>query len=99
MEFNNLPKFDQTNGELLCPQCGNEYLHHEKIEAFQRLEDAVSGLHVSIEGEELVVDKNLGGNPSMRRHGLKIQFRCESCSHKPVMKIDQHKGNTYITFE
>lgn len=92
-----LPQFDFTNGELICPSCGGLYLHHERVEVFQRNEDAGEGLHVIVEGLSTKVDTKISGNPSMRRHGLKIYFRCEGCTHSPVISLEQHKGNTYIS--
>lgn len=91
-----LPEFEDANGELICPNCGSLYLHHEKIEVFERAEDASEGLHVSVDGMSIAVDTKLLGNPSMRRHGLKIHFRCEGCKHLPVLSLEQHKGCTYM---
>ncbi|MEA3437936.1 MAG: hypothetical protein U9R43_15845 [Thermodesulfobacteriota bacterium] len=96
------PTFESYEGfgaELKCPSCGFNYLYHDRIEVFDRTEDAETGLHVDVSDEKVSVDNNLNGNPSGRRHGLKIYFRCEGCSEKPVMSILQHKGNTYINFE
>lgn len=98
-----IPKFEgydeQGDGELVCPACGGLNLHHEKIEIFERAEDSVTGLHVTVENLKLELDNKLDGNPSTRRHGMKIQFSCETCKAIPVLSICQHKGQTYVSFD
>lgn len=83
---------------LKCPSCGFNYLHQEVVEIFERVEDAVDGLHVKVEKLSLTADTNLKGNPSRRRHGLTIKFSCEGCNCRPVLEIIQHKGNTFVDF-
>ena len=83
-------------GELKCPSCGSNYLHHEKVEVFERGEDEEKGLHVTIENGVAKTDTNLSGNPSARRHGLLIHFSCEGCKANPVLSLSQHKGNTWV---
>ncbi|NKD15262.1 MULTISPECIES: hypothetical protein [Aeromonas] len=93
-----VPKFNY-NGELICPSCGFDYLHHDKVEVFECGEDAEHGVHVTISDGKAVMDTSLAGNPSARRHGLSVHFWCEGCDAKPVLSISQHKGNTQMTFE
>lgn len=97
------PKFGEYQqgfgAELECPACGSNYLHHDRVEIFECGEDATSGVHVAVEGGKATVDTALEGNPSARRHGLKIFFWCEGCEAKPVLSVSQHKGNTYVDFE
>lgn len=97
-------KFDE-HGVLLCPECGGNYLHHHIVETFNRGEDEKQGLHTIIKsgdfkGDGKCVDikhDNLAGNPSWRRHGLRIEFTCEFCSNEPiVLNIAQHKGETQM---
>ena len=87
-------------GELKCPSCGGSSLHHEKVDIFNRSknseDDDPDGLHVKIENDTVTTDTNLSGNPSQRRYGLTILFWCESCNHKPLLSISQHKGNTWL---
>lgn len=97
------PEFEQyiegAGALLLCPSCGGNYLHHEKVEIFERIEDADDGIHISVSDGTATVDKNLIDNPSSRRHGLIIHFTCEHCPATPIMTIIQHKGNTWIDFK
>jgi hypothetical protein len=89
----------EGSGALLeCPACGGDYLNHVKIEIFEREEDANTGIHVSVTNDQITTDKDLVGNPSKRRHGLYICFKCEHCSATPVLTIAQHKGNTWVDF-
>lgn len=97
------PRFEQYIegfGSLLeCPACHGNNLHHGKIEVFERVEDEKTGLHVSVNNGELMEDKDLNGNPSSRRNGLVVHFKCEQCSAEPVLAIAQHKGNTWVDFK
>ena len=90
------------NGEnvLLCPVCGEEYLHQGKIEVFERSEDDVFGTHTMVNGPcTNVCHDSLEGNPSARRQGLIIHFLCEGCGHIYVMEIYQHKGLTFMGWQ
>ena len=35
---------------LNCPNCRSGYLHSEKVEVFNRAEDAKQGMHVVVDG-------------------------------------------------
>lgn len=98
-----IPKFGQYfevyGAELICPSCNFNYLHHEKVEVFECGEDATYGVHVTVADAKAICDTSLEGNPSARRHGLKIYFSCEGCKAKPVLSLSQHKGNTYVDFK
>ena len=96
------PKFNAPQGgydaELLCPSCGGNFLHHERVEVFERAEDQKEGLHISISEGAIAIDTNIKGNPSIRRQGLSIYFRCEECSATSIFKVQQHKGSTFVDF-
>ena len=94
-------KFYSETGEdwLRCPACGEANLHHEKVELFERKEDEKTGLHVVVAGKKISADTNIKGNPSARRHGLRIYFRCEHCPAKPTISFAQHKGATIVDME
>ena len=89
--------------ELGCPNCGDPYLHHGVIEIFDRAEDSKITTHVVVAHEMMVktgprpsVELN---NPSLRRHGLRINHWCEGCSHSMDLCLAQHKGNTYLYWD
>lgn len=96
------PQFsiDQYGEEasLLCPSCGHDNLHHERIEIFDRTEDEPSGIHLTVFHGKATFDTSLEGNPCIRRHGLKIRFSCETCVARPVLSISQDTGTTYVEF-
>ena len=98
-----IPKFGEYHegfgAELQCPSCGFNYLHHDRVEVFECGEDATHGVHVTVSDGKATFDTSLEGNPSRRRHGLKVHFWCEGCKAKPVLSIIQHKGNTYVDFQ
>lgn len=81
---------------LVCPNCGLNWLHHYQIDAFERDEDAETGLHIRVTKDRAEIDGNLEENPSGRRHGLAITFFCEQCPARPVLNIYQHKGQEFV---
>lgn len=98
-----LPHFGHDNGKdgfaLLCPSCGGDFLHHDRVEVYEPLhEDAETGHHVIVAGGQTTVTSDLTGNPSARRNGLTIRFWCEGCWALPLLRFAQHKGTTYVQF-
>jgi hypothetical protein len=88
---------------LLCPRCGEDYLHQGRVEVFARSEDATTGLHTTTDAEDVRVDHDLRANPSARRQGLTIAFDCELCDGGDdapglVLTIAQHKGRTFLAW-
>jgi len=108
------PKFDESGYDcppiLLCPKCGFDYLHHEKIEIFERqAEDDKQGLHLVVASRadstvaassriNVLTNTDISENPSRRRNGMKISFWCEGCDVVSVLVIEQHKGQTFMDF-
>lgn len=87
------PKFDLRSdpAELLCPNCGFNYLHHFRVEVFDRA-------HTVLTGHNVQIDHKLDGNPSRRSDGLSVFFYCERCPKVSRLDIAQHKGNTHVEF-
>jgi len=85
--------------ELVCPSCGGNCLHHDRIDIFERGEDQDQGIHVLVAEGQGTFNTDLAGNPSARRDGLSIHFWCEDCSAKPVLTIAQHKCNAFVNFK
>lgn len=94
------------DGELLCPGCGSINLHHGLVTIFSRYEDqenvavttvtTASRERASVTSVETTAGKD---NPSARRHGLNIRFRCEQCPGEFELGIAQHKGSTYLNWK
>ena len=87
------------DGVLVCPNCGFDYLHHGRVEVFnRRCEDAEDGFHCTVWSSSADSDHNMRGNPSTRRDGVLIHIEeCEGCECPPVaLAIYQHKGQTFI---
>ncbi len=100
-------KQNSGGANLLCPRCGNTYLHHRGVVAYDRSEDAETVLKTSVEvGKTTVqlVAQAESGNPSSRRDGLVIQFWCENCgggddgSSVIELTLAQHKGETEMAW-
>jgi hypothetical protein len=85
-------------GALACPCCGNSYLHHGKIVAYERCEDAPRVLRIEVAGGAAKLEwvANDSRNPSARRHGLCIEFCCENCGCDSELTIAQHKGESLL---
>ena len=92
---------------LPCPRCGNDYLHHRGVTAFDRMEDSEIVLRTAVEvGKTTVqlVAQADSGNPSVRRDGLVIQFWCEHCGGGDdgesiiELTLAQHMGATQIAW-
>lgn len=84
---------------LVCPSCGESYLHQTEVTTYWRDEDANTGLRNISSAKRSLVDDSMAGNPSDRRQGLTIRFDCESCDATPVLTIVQHKGNTFLRWK
>lgn len=85
---------------LNCP-CGMNNLHQSKYEIFDRGEDSERVTKTVIENKDVFitdVSNQLSGNPSSRRHGMKIHFWCEG-GHDMVLNIYQHKGCTFMEWD
>ena len=54
------------------------------------------GRHVEVERGKVAMDRALSGIPSMRRHGLRIQFSCEPCIGFSEGTLVQHNGDTNV---
>ena len=84
---------------LLCPTCGGDCTHTERVDVYEREEDAESGLHVAVSDLRVKVTTDLAGNPSPRRYGIRIQVSCEECGGTATLAVYQHKGTTYLYWE
>lgn len=96
-----VPKFTEEFGGyilLKCPSCQGNNVCHTAIEIFDREEDK-DGLHVVVDKAGVRTDTNMKGNPSTRRHGLRIVFSCETCPALTALTIAQHKGETEVRSE
>lgn len=92
-------KIVDWDNALCCPACGNNYLHQGRVTAFNRNEDDQLTHRVDVDYNNITavtVPSEGSGNPSPRRHGLVVEFRCETCTHVPRLVILQHKGGTYV---
>jgi len=88
------------DGALCCSHCGFNYIYHTKTEVFEREgEDVPKGIHVIIGANDVKIKKDMKGNPSPRRDGIKIYLSCENCDKITVLTIVQHKGNTYLDYQ
>ena len=89
--------------QLCCPSCGSPYgMQHGAVEVWNRnAEDAMKGTYLR-SNSPLIVDTAANvdhRNPSLRRNGVIINFRCEMCPEKRFeLSIAQHKGTTFLSW-
>jgi len=108
---NEIPAIVDEDGQLQCPLCDSETfnLHQGKVTSYHRGEDAKETMIVEADMDivttRMVKTSPGDGNPSTRRHGLRIEFYCEHCNQDlfsnnfPNLLIYQHKGTTYVAWE
>lgn len=82
---------------LICPKCGDECTHMQSATLFFRdIEDSITGLKITAGNKTVAIANNADqDNPSSRRDGMRMLFRCES-GHLFNLDIYQHKGPTYF---
>jgi len=91
------PKIE--NGELICPFCGGEFLHHGIVNVYTRREEDAPVSRVSVDDDGNLSTKQIGDNdsdPTERRGAVTIEFRCEQCERKFQMEVRQNRGRTII---
>ena len=86
---------------LTCAGCGGEWLHHFRIEVYQRVTEDGAGLRCTIDddGTSKWRRDDMTNNPSSRRDGVRIILRCELCDAITALTIRQHKGQTILAKE
>jgi hypothetical protein len=92
---------DQDNNSLCCANCASVYLHHSYVVVFHRDggEDARRTLETHIDGcaaKCKILPSAVSDNPSRRRDGIAIGFRCEDCGTHAELTMAQHKGQSRI---
>ena len=94
-----MSNFCMQSDILNCPNCNGETLHQESVNVYFRDEDSDVGVVAEVDRDTVSVNTKgdcVKGNPSARRDGVVINFRCECCDVIPRLAIIQHKGTTYF---
>lgn len=97
-----LPKKQFDSEGLMCPSCGCNNLHHSGVTLFNRSEDDPEVTMIAAKGNNVSLKRipnTIVNNPSLRRHGMRINFYCEQCDDNYDLCIAQHKGTTYLHWE
>ena len=108
--FNFPPKSERSvnistdgNDELLCPDCGSNYLHQTSLRVMARTkgEDG-PGTITSVAGDGAATIRSAASSELPgRRDSVEILFWCEQCGEdapEKVLQLLQHKGNTITTW-
>jgi hypothetical protein len=97
--------FIKTNndGILLCPTCGEDYLHHTLVADMINIDDCVKSTNMAtIIGDGKATKSHSNVKLPFRGDSIAISFWCENCpqeNNKKYLYISQHKGNTHLTWE
>ena len=86
---------------LLCPNCNDSYLHHNKIEIFEhKKKNKEEGFHFTfVSRHNFGLNSNVKKWPFERESGIAIHFWCENCDELPILNIYPHAGSTYMCWE
>ena len=89
----------QAEAAAHCAEPGHEYYTCPRCQLDRPVADFLVGGEdgETIVGGLMAVDSPalVGGNPSGRRQGLRIEFVGE-CDHRWCLEIVQHKGETFV---
>jgi len=86
------------SGTLACPSCKFDYLHHDRVTTYSRVEDEDADVRVVEVPDENPIRGELPPNPSRRRSGVVIEGWCEGCKNRWTLTLAQHKGQTDVEF-
>lgn len=97
-------KYTSDDFVLACPRCCDGNLHHTQVTIFSRLEDEVVATVTTVNNSNVSlarIDNEQTDNPSRRRDGLNIRFRCKNCGGEKEndiieLSLSQHKGSTFV---
>lgn len=81
---------------LTCPHCGGTHLHHQQVTVYSRPGEDGPSYAVRVQDATVEWATPVNGNPSARRGGVAILFRCEDCAVMHELALAQHKGTTYL---
>jgi len=86
---------DEVAGEdaLLCPDCGDPYLHIESVQVAtgeQVLVVTKDGVNIKTHGPEIDYAKNVRGAI------IEIGYWCENGGHRGKIKLSFRKGNVFV---
>ncbi|HTV69315.1 MAG TPA: hypothetical protein VMF90_12330 [Rhizobiaceae bacterium] len=89
--------------DLVCPNCGGTYLHQGAITVYDRGEDQKTETVTVVDGGTVQMEVKPHdplNNPSRRRWGMTVAFKCEACPEEIDLRLNiaQHKGNTEISW-
>ncbi|MBC8497160.1 MAG: hypothetical protein H8D37_05815 [Chloroflexi bacterium] len=88
-----------SNGEVLCPKCGGNFLHQSSINATFRDSEDGPGTSVLSNKRGVHIERSKTDKIFGRRDVVEIDFWCESCGKEnvlPPLIIYQHKGRTHM---
>ena len=95
------------NQILQCPHCKHDKIHQIETQLYCREEDKdevlvlvsmYTGMISQTKTSKTVRSISIS-NPSFRRQGMRIIFKCEGCDEYPQLVLHQHKGDSILEWE
>jgi uncharacterized OB-fold protein len=87
-------------GVLLCPQCGNEYLHQGAVTVCARDGENKDGTQVDVRSSGEIVTRRIKSvSFEGRRDDMRTSFECEGCDAVLSLVLSQHKGRTFVRWD
>lgn len=88
-------------GELMCPECGETFLHHVAVAVHVRESEDGPGQEIAVRRPRDVQIRSLAADAEEfggRRDDILIAFWCEICGEdsRYHLQIRQHKGSTEL---
>jgi hypothetical protein len=95
------PPLTVTDGFLVCPLCGDNYVHLDEayVAGRAREDGPVTPAMINSDGHASSDDSiqvPMANNDAGRRHTISLAGRCEGCSGRFAIAFKQHKGQTVV---
>jgi len=87
------------DGAMLCPHCRHHNTQQGRVRVQNRAEDAAAK-EVDIDADNDKVEMKVIPSKTCdgRRENIYITFACESCLEESTLRIQQHNGGTYFSW-
>ena len=95
------------NQILQCPHCKHDKIHQIETQLYCREEEkdevlVLVGMYTGMISQAKASQTNRSisiANPSVRRQGMRVIFKCEGCDEYPQLVLHQHKGDSTLQWE
>jgi len=90
-------KIPNDHNPLMCPLCGFDHLHQTSSTCYWRPEEDGIAIQTISRKDGIVCTRNVRNAPG-RRDTVCIEMKCEGCWKTSTLIIEQHKGQTLLSW-